>query len=91
MSLTSPRILFGLHSITPFRRTDRKPYGILKVVGSASMSLTAETENDEIENCLAAGCNGYLCKPLELTAFYGALRKCLIARDIPLATKGGAA
>lgn len=54
-------------------------------------ALTAEVESKEIESCLSAGCNGYLSKPLELSAFYGALRKCLVARDVPLAAKGGAA
>lgn len=44
MSLSAPRILFGLHSITPFRRTDRKPYGLAKVVGSAAVALTSDVE-----------------------------------------------
>ena len=44
MAFSSPRILFGIHSLTLYRRSDSKPYGIAKVIGSASMGLTAETE-----------------------------------------------
>lgn len=42
--LSSPRILFGVHSISPYSRVDKTPYGILKVVGSASISLQASVE-----------------------------------------------
>ncbi len=44
MSLSNPRILFGMHSITPVRRSDGKPYGIMKVVGTAGIGLTADLE-----------------------------------------------
>lgn len=39
--LSNPRILFGVHSISPYNRADKTPYGILKVIGSASLSLSA--------------------------------------------------
>jgi hypothetical protein len=42
--LSSPRILFGVHCISPYSRVDKTPYGILKVVGSASISLQASVE-----------------------------------------------
>lgn len=44
MSLQDPRILFGVHSISPYRRSDGLPYGILKVIGSASLALNADLE-----------------------------------------------
>lgn len=44
MSLTAPRILFGVHSISPYSRADHTPYGILKVIGSASLSLSSSVE-----------------------------------------------
>jgi len=42
--LSAPRILFGVHSISPYSRSDFMPYGILKVIGSASMALQAATD-----------------------------------------------
>lgn len=36
------RIAYGIHSIVPSRISDGLPYGALKVLGSASMSLTSE-------------------------------------------------
>jgi hypothetical protein len=44
MSLSSPRILFGIHSICPFSRTTGQPYGLAKCVGSASLALTSDLE-----------------------------------------------
>jgi hypothetical protein len=44
MSLSNPRILFGVHSISPYNRTSKLPYGILKVIGSASLALTSDLE-----------------------------------------------
>lgn len=44
MSLSNPRIVFGVHSISPYSRSDKTPYGILKVIGSASLSLQAAVE-----------------------------------------------
>ena len=42
--LTSPRILFGVHSISPYNRSTGMPYGILKVIGQSSVALQATTE-----------------------------------------------
>lgn len=42
--LSAPRILFGVHSISPYSRADRLPYGILKVIGSASLDMKAPVE-----------------------------------------------
>lgn len=44
MSLSAPRIVFGVHSMSPYSRTDRTPYGILKVIGAASLSLASSVE-----------------------------------------------
>lgn len=44
MSLSAPRILFGVHSISPYSRSDKSPYGILKVIGSASISIASSVE-----------------------------------------------
>ncbi len=42
--LSAPRILYGVHSISPYSRTDGTPYGILKVIGSANLALTSALE-----------------------------------------------
>ena len=44
MALSNPRILYGVHSISPYNRTTKLPYGILKVIGSANIALTADQE-----------------------------------------------
>lgn len=44
MSLSNPRILFGIHSISPYNRSSRMPYGILKVIGSANLALSSSIE-----------------------------------------------
>lgn len=44
MGLSADRILFGIHSISPYRRTDRMPYGILKIIGSANLALNTDLE-----------------------------------------------
>lgn len=44
MSLSAPRIIFGVHSLTPYSRANRMPFGILKVIGSASLGLSSSTE-----------------------------------------------
>lgn len=44
MALTNPRILFGIHSVTPFNRSTGQPYGIAKCIGSASLALTSDLE-----------------------------------------------
>ncbi len=38
------RINYGIHSICPFSLTDGLPYGILKVLGGGTMTLTSEFE-----------------------------------------------
>ncbi|NJM55066.1 MAG: hypothetical protein HC841_03340 [Verrucomicrobiae bacterium] len=38
------RINYGIHSICPFRISDGLPYGILKVLGGGTMTLTSEYE-----------------------------------------------
>lgn len=44
MALSQDRILFGIHSFTPRRISDKMPYGILKVIGSADIALSADQE-----------------------------------------------
>jgi hypothetical protein len=44
MSLADPRIIYGVHSISPYSRTDGIPYGILKVIGSAQLALNSDLE-----------------------------------------------
>lgn len=53
MALSDPRIIYGIHSISPYSRTDGLPYGILKVIGSANLALTSDLEQ------LYAGSNKY--------------------------------
>lgn len=43
MSLSADRIIFNIHSICPVNRTTGLPYGILKVLGDASLTLSAES------------------------------------------------
>lgn len=42
--LSDPRILYGIHSISPYSRADGTPYGILKVIGSAALALNSDQE-----------------------------------------------
>lgn len=51
--LSDPRTSFGIHSVTPYSRTDGIPYGILKVLKESSISLAG----DLIE--LMGGANKY--------------------------------
>jgi hypothetical protein len=44
MSFGYNRINYGIHSICPFRITDGLPYGILKVIGGGTMTLSSEFE-----------------------------------------------
>ncbi len=44
MSLADPRIIYGVHSISPYSRTTGLGYGILKVIGSANLALTSDLE-----------------------------------------------
>jgi hypothetical protein len=39
MSLSNPRTIFGVHSVTPYSRTDGTFYGIIKVLKSSSLSM----------------------------------------------------
>lgn len=43
MALSEPRNIFGVHSVSPYSRTTGEFYGILKVLGGSSISLTGET------------------------------------------------
>lgn len=38
------RIVYGIHSIAPYKLTDKLPYGILKVLGGGTMTLSSEFE-----------------------------------------------
>jgi hypothetical protein len=38
-------MLFGMHSIAPYRRSDGLPYGILKVVGGGNLELNGEFQD----------------------------------------------
>lgn len=40
MSLSAPRGIYGVHSFTPYSRTDGTPYGILKVLAGSSLSFS---------------------------------------------------
>lgn len=42
MSLSDPRVLFGIHSVAPYSRTTGEFYGILRVLGGSSISLSGE-------------------------------------------------
>lgn len=42
MALSDPRIVFGIHSVTPYNRTTREPYGILKVLQGSTFSLSGD-------------------------------------------------
>lgn len=43
MSLSQPRSLFGVHSVTPYSRTDGSFYGLIKVLKGSSLSLQGDT------------------------------------------------
>ena len=42
MSLSDPRIIYGVHSVAPYSRTTGLPYGIAKVLASSNFSITGE-------------------------------------------------
>lgn len=44
MSFGYNRVNYGIHSICPFRISDGLPYGILKVLGGGTMTLSSEFE-----------------------------------------------
>ena len=43
MALSAPRSLFGIHSVSPYSRTDGSFYGELRVLENSSLSLAGET------------------------------------------------
>ena len=45
MSLSNPRIFFGVHSFTPYCRETGMPYGTALVLGQSGFSLTGELAN----------------------------------------------
>jgi len=45
MALSTNRIVYGIHSLAPYARADKLPFGILKVLGGGALSLTAEFED----------------------------------------------
>lgn len=44
MSFGYNRINYGIHSICPYRKSDGKPYGILKVLGGGTLTMQSEFE-----------------------------------------------
>lgn len=42
MALSNPRIIFGVHSVSPYNLTTASFYGILRVLGGSSLSLAGE-------------------------------------------------
>ena len=45
MGLSQDFIAYGIHSLVPYRRADKLPYGIFKVLGGGTISLSAEFED----------------------------------------------
>jgi hypothetical protein len=43
MSLTQPRTLFGVHSVSPYNPTTGIPYGMARVVQGSTFSMTGDT------------------------------------------------
>jgi len=44
MSLSQPRILYGVHSISPYNRSTGEAYGIAKVIGQFSANFSGELQ-----------------------------------------------
>lgn len=44
MALSNPRVIYGVHSFTPYSRTDGLFYGTVKVVKGSSLSLEGELQ-----------------------------------------------
>jgi len=44
MGLSTNRIVYGIHSMAPYQRSDDLPFGILKVLGGGTVAFAAETE-----------------------------------------------
>jgi len=53
MSLSENFMAFGIHSLVPYQRADRLPYGIFNVLAGGTISLSAEFED------LFGGSNSY--------------------------------
>lgn len=62
-------IMNGLDALTTLRRNGYKPPIIM---------LTANAMQDDIEQCYAAGCDGYISKPIDRQSFYHYLGKYLM-------------
>lgn len=45
MALNQDFIAYGVHSLVPYRRGDKKPYGVFKILGGGNISLSAEFED----------------------------------------------
>ena len=45
MGLSQDFHAYGIHSLVPYRRADKLPYGIFKVLGGGTISLSAEFED----------------------------------------------
>jgi hypothetical protein len=43
MSLSDPRSFYGIHSFSPYSRTDGTFYGIVKCIGKSSLALSGDT------------------------------------------------
>lgn len=43
MSLKDPRTVFGVHSLTPYDRTTRVPFGMARVIQGSTFALTGDT------------------------------------------------
>lgn len=43
MALSKPRTIFGVHSVTPYSRTDGMPYGTARVVQGSTFKLEGDT------------------------------------------------
>lgn len=53
MGLSAPRNIYGVHSVAPYKRSDRTYYGVMKVLESSSLSLSGK------QNDLYGGSNKY--------------------------------
>jgi hypothetical protein len=43
MSLSQPKVIHGVHSLTLYNRTTKQPYGILKILGNLSFALSGQS------------------------------------------------
>jgi len=42
MSLGNPKVMYGIHQFTPYDRVTGEPYGTIRILGGASISLSGE-------------------------------------------------